>query len=65
MYNLIELAVWGRRSRLFQRPKHIRLTINEDTWQRLKDDLYWHLPDNEAKLALEIVRYHERFMSVK
>jgi hypothetical protein len=65
MNNFIELLVWGRRSRLFQRQKHLKLTINEDTWQRLKDDLYKHLPNDEAKLALAIVRYHEQFMSVK
>jgi hypothetical protein len=65
MNNFIELVVWGRRSRLFQWPKHHKLTINEDTWKRLKDDLYWHLPPEEAKLALKIVRHHEQFIRVK
>ncbi len=65
MYNLLELAVWGKRSRLFQWPKHRKLMINEDTWKHLKNDIYRRLPYKEAKLALKIIRNHERFITVR
>lgn len=62
MYNLIELAVWGRKSKTY---KHLtgkrkqyksRLVLNERAWLRLAGKLHRELPRDVAISVLNDIK---------
>jgi hypothetical protein len=57
MYNLIELAVWGRKSKTYKRkqPKQ-RLVLNERAMLRLSGKLFAELPRDEAISVLNAIK---------
>jgi hypothetical protein len=62
MYNLIELAVWGRKSKTYKQltrkrnqPKS-RLVLNERAWLRLSGKLFAELPRDEAISILNTIK---------
>ena len=65
MYNLIELAVWGPKSKTYKhlvsgrrtrkQPKS-RLVLNERAWLRLSGKLFHELPRDEAISVLNTIK---------
>ena len=69
MYNLIELAVWGRKSKTYKRlvsGKHIRkqpkqrLVLNERAMLRLSGKLFRELPRDEAISVLNTIKQYAK-----
>ena len=69
MFNLIELAVWGRKSKTYKRlvsGKHARkqrqpsLVLNERNWDRLAGKLFTELPRDEAISVLNIIKQYAK-----
>jgi hypothetical protein len=64
MFNLIELAVWGRKSKTFKkmvsgkrtRKQQSRRVLNERAWLRLSGELFRELPRDEAISVLNAIK---------
>ncbi len=69
MYNLIELAVWGKKSKTYKRlfgvrrsrkqPKS-RLVLNDRAWSRLAGKLFHELPRDEAISVLNTIKQYAK-----
>ena len=67
MFNLLELAVWGRKSKTYKRlvsgkrkqPKP-RLVLNERAWSRLAGKLFRELPRDEAITVLNTIKQYAK-----
>lgn len=68
MFNLIELAVWGGKSKTY---KHLvigkrthkqqsRLVLNERAWLRLSGKLFAELPRDEAISVLNTIKQYAK-----
>jgi hypothetical protein len=66
MYNLIELAVWGRKSRVYKQVAGKRkqsrqyLVLNERAWDRLAGKLFSELPRDEAITVLNAIKQYAK-----
>lgn len=67
MYNLIELAVWGRKSKTYKRlvsgrkvkqSRKTRRVINERAWLGLAGKLAHELPRDEAISVLNLIKQY-------
>jgi hypothetical protein len=68
-HNLIELLVWGRKSRAYRRivggmPRRkqarIYLVLNERAWLRLSGKLFKELPRDEAISVLNTIKQYAK-----
>jgi hypothetical protein len=69
MFNLIELAVWGRKSKTYKhlvngkrtrkQPKS-RIVLNERAWLRLYGKLFTELPHDEAISVLNTIKQYAK-----
>jgi hypothetical protein len=69
MFNLIELAVWGRKSKTYKhlvnrkrtrkQPKS-RIVLNERAWLRLSGKLFTELPRDEAISVLNTIKQYAK-----
>jgi hypothetical protein len=67
MYNLIELAVWGRKSKTYKRlvsgrrkQMKPRLVLNERAMLRLSGKLFHELPRDEAISVLNTIKQYAK-----
>lgn len=68
MYNLIELAVWGRKSKTYKqmvsgkrtRKQQSRLVLNERAWLRLSGKLFHELSRDEAITVLNTIKQYAK-----
>ena len=66
MYNLIELAVWGKKSKTYKQltskrkqPKQC-LVLNDRAWMRLSGKLFTELPRDEAISVLNTIKQYAK-----
>lgn len=66
MFNLIELAVWGRKSKTYKqltckrKQSKSRLVLNERAWLQLSGKLFTELPRDEAITVLNAIKQYAR-----
>lgn len=66
MYSLIELAVWGKKSKTYKQLAGKRkqsksfLVLNERAWDRLAGKLFTELPRDEAITVLNAIKQYAK-----